>query len=300
MRVASSWWLVAGILPDVPEQPKIAIIGLGRLGTVLAHALNNSGYPISEVVTRAHARNRLTPTLKAKLLSHPSPLQARVIWFCVPDSEIVHAARSWSHATEWKGRVAFHASGALTSDELDALRKRGAAVASVHPHMTFVSGATPSLKGVPFAVEGDPAAVRMAKRIVRNLGGQVFVISKEHKPAYHAWGAFTSPLLVALLVTAEQVAELAGVSAKSARKRMLPILHQTLQNYAALGPAAASSGPIVRGDAEVVRKHLQILQKTPDARNIYRALAHAALRRLPARNRNALRQLLAARHERKP
>lgn len=277
----------------MPGKPTIAIIGPGRLGTVMAHALSKCGYPISEVVNRCHARPRLARTLRAKFLSDPAPLQARVVWFCVPDREIARAARAWSHATEWKGRVAFHASGALTSDELNSLRKRGAAVASVHPHMTFVSGATPSLQGVPFAVEGDPVAVRMAKRIVRDLGGEVFPISKKYKPAYHAWGAFTSPLLVALLVTAEQVAKLARVPAKSGRKRMLPILHQTLENYAALGPAAASSGPIVRGDAAVVRKHLQILQKIPEARNTYTALAHAALRHLPARNRNALRQLLA-------
>ena len=282
----------------MPSKPAIAIVGAGRLGTVLAHKLNKSGYPISEIITRSHARPDLAGTLKAKFLSHPAPLKARVIWFCVPDREIAHAARAWSQATEWKGRVAFHASGALTSAELDVLRKRGAAVASVHPHMTFVRGATPSLKEVPFAVEGDPVAVR----IVRDLGGEVFPISKKYKPAYHAWGAFTSPLLVALLVTAEQVAKLAGVPAASARKRMLPILHQTLENYAALGPAAASSGPIVRGDADVVRKHLQILRKTPEAGNIYTALAHAALRHLPARNRNALRQLLAspARRQHKP
>ena len=36
-----------------------------------------------------------------------------------------------------------------------ALRARGAAVASVHPLMTFVRGTRPSIAGVPFAIEGD-------------------------------------------------------------------------------------------------------------------------------------------------
>ena len=100
-----------------------------------------------------------------------------------------------------------------------------------------------------------------ARRIVRDLGGEAFTIRKQHKTAYHAWGSFASPLLVATLVTAEQVARDAGLSAVDARKKMLPIVKQTIANYEMLGPAAAFSGPIVRGDAEIVRKHLQVLEK---------------------------------------
>jgi predicted short-subunit dehydrogenase-like oxidoreductase (DUF2520 family) len=124
------------------------------------------------------------------------------------------------------------------------------------------------------------------------LGGEAFTIRKQHKAAYHAWGAFASPLLVATLVTAEPVARAAGLSAAQARKRMLPIVRQTIANYEGLGPAGAFSGPIVRGDAETVRKHLQVLKKVPEARDVYLALARAALRYLPARNRAKLRKAL--------
>jgi predicted short-subunit dehydrogenase-like oxidoreductase (DUF2520 family) len=176
----------------------------------------------------------------------------------------------------------------LASDELNVLRRRGAAVAAVHPLMTFVRGAIPSLAGVPFGVEGDTLAVRLARAIVGNLGGEVFSVPKNKKAAYHAWGAFTSPLLVALLVTAEQVARVAGFSKADARRNMLPIVKQTLANYVKLGPAGAFSGPIVRGDVEIVRKHLRVLQKVPAAREVYAALAQAALRQLPAKDRRAL------------
>ena len=75
-------------------------------------------------------------------------------------------------ANEWRGRTVFHSSGALTSDVLAPLRAKGAYVASVHPGMTFVRKSVPTLEGVPFGVEGDPAAVRMAKRLVQDLGGK--------------------------------------------------------------------------------------------------------------------------------
>ena len=180
----------------------------------------------------------------------------------------------------------------LSSDELNPLRKLGASVAAVHPFMTFVQGAGPSLQGLGFAVEGDAAAVRMAQTIVRDLGGDVFRIRPDRKAAYHAFGGFVSPLFVSLLITAEQVADIAGIPSTTARRRMLPIVRQTLENYEKFGPAAAFTGPIVRGDAAVVSKHLQSLKALPEARNVYVALARAALRNLPVRKRNELTRAL--------
>jgi len=159
--------------------------------------------------------------------------------------------------------------------------------------MTFVRRSAPSFQGVPWALEGDVAAVRMARKIARDLGGESFVLDKRAKPAYHAWGAFLSPLLVATLVTSEQVARVAGLSVPEARKRMMPIVRQTLANYAALGPAGAFSGPLVRGDSEVVRMHLKALKKAPGAREVYVALARSALRYLPVGRRKQVQRILS-------
>src|SRR5256885_14754074 len=275
----------------MPAKPQIAIVGPGRLGGALSLALTEAGYRVREVISRdapssqkrardiARKTRSLTTTLKT------ANLNSDLIWFCVPDREIALAARALIPSAEWKGKVAFHSSGALASDELNLLRRRGAVVASVHPMMTFVRGSVPSLKGVAFALEGDAKGIRLARKITRDLGGDAFSISKTNKIAYHAWGGFSSPLLVAMLVTAERVAKAAGLSAAQARKIMLPIVKQTLANYSALGPGGAFSGPIVRGDATIVRKHLRTLQKIPRAKEVYVALARAALQYLPARNR---------------
>jgi predicted short-subunit dehydrogenase-like oxidoreductase (DUF2520 family) len=282
------------MLPAMAVKPRIAIVGPGRLGRALTLKLQRAGYVISEIVSRDRVGSRQTARqLARKVGAHASTgesahLDADVVWFCVPDREIAPVASQLASVVDWKRKTAFHSSGALASDELDLLRRRGAAVASVHPLMTFVSGSIPPLKGVPFAVEGDAIANRVARRIVRDLGGEAFTIRKQHKAAYHAWGAFLSPLLLATLATAEQVARAAGLSAVQARKKMLPIIRQTIANYEALGPARAFSGPIVRGDAEIVRKHVQALRKIPEARDVYLALARAALRHLPTRNRKEL------------
>ena len=219
-------------------------------------------------------------------------MKADVIWLCVPDSQIVHAAREIATGHEWKGRVVLHSSGAVTSDALATFRRRGAWVGSVHPLMTFVGRSRPSFAGIPCAVEGDPAAVGMARGIILPLGAQFFRIRKSEKAAYHAWGTFASPLFTALLATTEQVAKLAGVSRKAAARRMLPILKQTLANYAAVGAGEAFSGPIVRGDTETMRKHLQVLARVPKAREVYVALARASCAYLPVKRRTELKRLL--------
>jgi predicted short-subunit dehydrogenase-like oxidoreductase (DUF2520 family) len=288
------------MLPAMATKPRIAIVGPGRLGGALALELSRAGYRICELVspTRSRKRSRkenqqLARRLQARASHHDNAvLDAGLIWFCVPDREIAAAARALASAVEWRGKTAFHSSGALPSGELDALRQRGAAVASVHPMMTFVRGAVPSLKGVPFALEGDARALRVAQRIVHDLGGEPFKIRAGDKAAYHAWGAFASPLLVALLVSAEQVARATGLTAADARRKMLPILRQTIENYGRLGPAGAFSGPLVRGDAEIVRKHLQVLLRNPEAQGVYLALSRTAIRHLPVQQRRKIEQVL--------
>ncbi|MBZ5706544.1 MAG: DUF2520 domain-containing protein [Acidobacteriia bacterium] len=279
-------------------KPTVAIVGPGRLGTALAVELKRAGYRVREIVSRSSGASRrkareLAGVTRARAAtSETARLDAGLIWFCVPDREISSAARELAPRTAWKGKLVFHSSGALASEELNVLRRRGATVAAVHPLMTFVRGAIPSLEGVPFGVEGDASAVRAARGIVRSLGGQLFAVPKNRKAAYHAWGTFTSPLLVAMLVTMEQVARAAGLSKAASRQYMLPIVRQTLANYARLGPVGAFSGPIVRGDAAIVRKHLRVLQKVPGSREVYVALARAALRHLPVRNRRELERAL--------
>lgn len=290
------------MLPGMKAKPHIAIVGAGNLGSALAASLKKAGYTVDAIIARpqkkslARARS-LASQMGAPVLSSLDKVQSEVIWFCVPDSEIGKAAASLAPTLHGKNRIAFHSSGALGSDELAPFRSKAAAVASVHPLMTFVRGSKPSLSGASFAIEGDAAAVKMSRRIVRDLGGRAYPIKKQQKAAYHAWGAFTSPLLTALLATSEEVAALAGVDRKAARKRAIPILRQTLANYAAIGAPGAFSGPIIRGDVDTIRKHLEALRESPAARGAYRALAQAALQYLPAKNKQALKRLLGTARE---
>lgn len=280
------------------DRPKIAIVGAGSLANFLAPALRRAGYSITEIIARLSSASRHKSALLGRKVqaqvatARTARFDADVLWFCVPDREIQAAALALTQPTIGSVRFAFHSSGARSSRELDALRKMGIAAASVHPLMTFVAGARPALQGVPFAVEGDPRAVRLARQIARDLGGEAFPIPAARKAAYHAWATMTCPLLVAFLVTLEDAATLAGLTRGESRTMSLPIIHQTLENYSRLGPRRSFSGPLRRGDIETVARHLRVIGANPGLREVYVALARSAIRRLPIKNRKELLRIV--------
>ncbi len=278
----------------MPRKPTVAIVGPGRLGSAMAVALRAAGYRVTELVSREPRRvHGLARKIGARAVAPAEArLDAKVVWFCVPDGEITATAREFARSTDWRGKIALHPSGALASSELDALRRRGAAAASLHPMMSFPGKVQPKLKGVPFAVEGDAPAVRAASQIARDVGGEPLKINATSKPLYHAWGAFASPLLVALLAVGERVGKTAGVPPAKLRHALAPILQQTLANYLERGVAGAFSGPLVRGDVATIRKHVRGLKRVPEAYAVYAALVRSAVRNLPVKKKKEILALL--------
>jgi predicted short-subunit dehydrogenase-like oxidoreductase (DUF2520 family) len=276
----------------------ITLIGAGNLAQALGPALRKAGYRVEQVVARNNPESmRRARALARKVgaaavqLEEAAPA-SHVIWLCHTDDALGSTAELLARNPGWKGKIVLHASGALTSDVLAPLKRAGAHTASLHPMMSFVAGTAPKMSEIPFAVEGDKQAIAAAKQIVAKLGAEVFQIKKPSKVLYHALGSFSSPLVVATLVTAERVGKAAGLTVQQTRKIMGPILQQTVSNYLQRGPAAAFSGPIKRGDLQTIRRHLKELEKVTLARDVYRALVRSALRDLPSKRKKELLELL--------
>jgi len=282
----------------LPEKPTIALIGAGNLAQALGPALKAAGYQIDFVAARETASSRRRAAMLARLLeartlslSDAGP-SSDIIWICHTDDALTETATLLARKAGWSGKIVLHSSGALSSDVLSPLKRKGAIIASLHPMMTFVPGATPRMEEIPFAVEGDARAVSVARRIVRDMGAESFAIKKSAKPLYHALGSFSSPLIVAALVTAERVGRGAGLTASQTRRVIAPILRQTIKNYTERGAAAAFSGPIKRGDLNTVLRHLKELKRVSGASEVYRALVKSALMDLPSTKKKELMRLL--------
>lgn len=299
--------------------PSVTVIGLGNWGAALASALHRSGVPLRQlVVRRIRPRHRaLASALGVPLASWDrADFDAEVYWICTPDASIAEAAaRLAQHLAvppastaprQKRPPIVFHSSGALPSQELAPLRAVHASLASVHPLMTFPrrtasrSARPISLAGIPFAIEGEARALRVARTLLRALEGEPFPLPAAGKPLYHAFGAFASPLLAALLTAAAHTAQAAGCTPRQATQRMRPIVQQTVANFFLHGPDFSFSGPMARGDVATVARHLQVMRPHPELAAVYRALSLFALVALPSRNARALRRLLQSPRANRP
>lgn len=280
------------------QKYEIAIIGAGTLASALARALHSKEYRVSEIVSRSNPQSlRRARILANRIQSSATTIQAAemsadIVWICVPDDAIAALAEQMTDERDWRGKIVVHSSGALSSDTLEPLRRKGAEVASAHPLMTFVSSSQPKLKGVPFALEGTAKALTAVETIISDFEAHAFRIARTEKAAYHAFGFFSSPGIVALIAAAIDVGKLAGLEGKRVRALMEPIVRQTIDNCFRTSPQQAFSGPVRRGDVETIRKHLKVLDEHPDLLDLYGSLVRIALRDLPSANADSLQRLV--------
>ncbi len=263
----------------------LAIIGAGRVGRALGRRLRELGWKIGAVVTRSETSARRAVRFIGAGKPHAGMtrriLASRVILIATPDDEIAGVAQELARigGEELRGKVVLHTSGALDSRVLDAVKTEGASVGSLHPLQSFSGVAVPSLEGKVFAVEGDMQAVRAARQIARSLHGSPVRIAGDKKVLYHAAAAMAAGHVLAAEEAATQLLVSLGMRRSEAVRALLPLTRQVLDNFERLGPRAAWTGPLSRGDYEVVKAHMEALAESPAEF----AGAYESLNRLAAR-----------------
>ena len=204
----------------------VRILGNGRAGGAFAGALAEVGW----TVEIADGRSETVAS------------GVDLVLVCVPDAALRAVVTSIAAGES----VVAHVSGSLGLDALDGHRRR----AAIHPLVALPSaglGASRLRSGATFAVAGDPIALE----VVASLGGRSIEIADDSRAAYHAAACIASNHLVGLLGQAERVAATAGVPLDA----YLDLVRGTLDNVSMLGPAAALTGPVSRGDEATLDRH---------------------------------------------
>jgi predicted short-subunit dehydrogenase-like oxidoreductase (DUF2520 family) len=127
--------------------------------------------------------------------------------------------------------------------------------------------------GAGAAVAGSSArAMALARRIAGALEMVPVAVAEDDRPAYHAAASIASNFLVTLEAMAERLAATTGVG----RELLVPLVRATVDNWAALGPVGALTGPVARGDElTVARQRAAVAQRTPELLEAFDALVHA-------------------------
>jgi predicted short-subunit dehydrogenase-like oxidoreductase (DUF2520 family) len=243
---------------QITSNRRFAIIGPGRLGRALAAELEPTGQLAAGPLPRGYRAGEL--------------VDADVVLLCVPDREIKEAAQTvLSHVrSDRRCPIVGHCSGASTLAVLDPVPPDHRL--SLHPLMTLDADQPAIFEGASAAVAGHSAeALHIAEDLAVALGMTPFVIDEADRGAYHAAASIASNFLITLESAAERLAASAGCD----RDSLLPLVRQTVNNWAAAG-SGSLTGPIARGDeATVERQREAVAQRTPELLALFDALTEA-------------------------
>ncbi|VXC24135.1 Rossmann-like and DUF2520 domain-containing protein [Massilia sp. 9I] len=255
------------------------LVGAGHVGRALGRLFAASGaFTLQDVLTRSPASAQeaigfIGAGTACDTLAQMRP--ARVWMLAVGDDAIGPACAALAQSGHVNGAVVFHCSGAKASGELQPARDAGAFVASVHPVRSF---ADPQAVAAHFAgtfcgIEGDDQALALLEPAFEAIGARLVRIDPAAKTVYHAAAVFASNYLVTVLDAALRAYEAAGVPPEVARELARPLATEALANVFRLGPEAALSGPVARGDfATVARQQEAVTRWDPATGRLYEAL----------------------------
>jgi predicted short-subunit dehydrogenase-like oxidoreductase (DUF2520 family) len=258
------------------SQPRVTLIGAGRMGQGLGLALKRRGYKV--VLVNRSPREVIPPLVLHQGSLAEATSGAELVVIATPDDAITEVARQLATTRAIsRDQVVLHLSGLLDRTALLPLEETGAACGSFHPVQSVAEPGTAAerLKGAYVGIEGDERALVAAERLANTLRMVPVRIPAEAKPAYHAGAAFVANYTVALVGVAERLARSAGVAPDVAARLYLPLLGGAVANLTSLGPAAALTGAVRRGDIQTIQSHLEALG--PEDRELYRTVGRAAV-----------------------
>jgi predicted short-subunit dehydrogenase-like oxidoreductase (DUF2520 family) len=261
---------------DASSPPRaFALVGPGRAGTAVALALAARGW--QPVAVAGRSLDAPSTWAAAARLAAPAVVvadagrEADVVVIATPDAAIANVATALAPSLR-AGALVVHLSGASTLHELDGvlLARPDVEVGSLHPLQSLPSAdvGRRRLAGSWCAVDGSPRV----EKIALTLGMRPFRLDAAHRVRYHAAACVASNHLVALLGQVERLAAHAGVPFEA----LLPLVRGTVENVDELGPAAALTGPVARGDDATIARHVDALPY--DERDGYEALVREARR----------------------
>ena len=252
----------------------------------MGRLLSQAGFRMQFVAARRLAAARRAARFigagRAVSLHAPELKRAQVFLLTTSDSAIEAVARQLAASVkDLRGKIALHACGSLPASVLAPLKRRGAAVGSLHPYQTIPNPkqGTRNLRGCFWGIEGDAKANRVAKRWIRALGGIAFPVREENKTLYHLSAFLTCPTIVTLMNASTKLLAKSGVPERIAQPMLAGFVATTAKNFGIFGAKKSLTGPAARGDWETLRKHLRALRRdAPEIVPAYKEILRLMLR----------------------
>lgn len=261
------------------------IIGSGQLAKTLGYLFNkHRRYKIQHIYSRTFAKAQLAQKFLAcgeavSCLQEFKPADAFLL--AVPDDQLQHVSLQLAkYNLIKKNDIVFHCSGALSSSELFLLAEQQALVASAHPikNLSNPEIDVKNFAGIYCSLEGDEKACSILEKDLRAIGAEVIKIKAEQKLLYHAAIVMASNYLVSLLEISLKTFQTIEIDQATALNLLQPIISSVCERIFAVGTHKALTGPIVRGDVNIVKEEINALKNSSaEIADLYQSLGKIAL-----------------------
>ena len=246
----------------LPPSVRLALVGAGRVGTAVASLLQRSGHDVVAVWSRSDAsaeRARLTLGAPVRDLADAAS-RAQVVLVGVTQDALEEVAQEVAGAIA-QGAVVCHFAGAVGIAVLHPVLAVGGGACALHPVAAIhdLDAAARRLSGCAWGITcSDGLDDWAAELVARDLQGVPVAVSERDRPLWHAAAVTTANGIAALLSTGE--AMLGALDVASPREVLGPLARGVLANaHEATSAAHAVTGPVVRGEIETIRSHLDAL-----------------------------------------
>lgn len=239
------------------------IIGRGHVQSHLQPWLERHGYQV-----QAHGARALLDGREALPEGTPACLL-----LLVRDCEIGNVSSCLCSRLDLSQEVpVLHAAGRLKAEDvLSPWRVQGHPVGTLHPICSLRRGVG-ALEGAAFGYEGDSGARAWVESWCppsHRLDLQD--LDATQRVAYHAACALVANHLPVLLDPACKTLEDHGLPTAAAWRALIALLRSAVENLASLGLPAGVTGPLSRGEIDIVRDHMAVLE--PDTAALYATLS---------------------------
>jgi len=256
---------------------RFSLVGPGRVGASLAAWAQAKGARLVAVAGRT--AGTLPPGLPPAVpLGDLDTASDDLLLLAVPDGALSVVAAGLARRPQ--ARVVLHTSGSQGAAALAPFQP-GSAVGALHPLKAFPRP-LPDLAeaaGVFFALDGDPEAVALARRLVTAWGGVAAEVPAAARALYHLAASLAAGGVVTLLALAGELAGRLGLPPEVGRGYLELARGAIAAAGEADDPAAALTGPVARGDAGTFLSQVEGLRElAPEKVPLVLELARETLR----------------------
>jgi predicted short-subunit dehydrogenase-like oxidoreductase (DUF2520 family) len=258
---------------------KAIFIGSGSVATHLSLALKEKGITISQVYSRTQSNAELL----AKKLDCPYTTEVYdiktdgdIYFYALQDTAFKRFIRDF----DMPDAIHVHTAGSVSVSEFNGFAiKYGV----FYPLQTFSKDKAVDFKEIPICIEASNTEIQQQlHEIAKLLSEKIYIITSEQRKKLHLAAVFACNFTNYMYDISSKLLEDSGILFEIIQ----PLIAETADKIKTLTPYDAQTGPAVRYDESIIKKHLYMLNKKTEYKKIYKLLSKSINKRHKAKDRD--------------